>query len=144
MEEKEKKSKRLYRSTKDKVIAGVCGGIGEYFGVDSIWIRLAAVLLFLIDGVGLILYVAAWILIPANPVVKIDEDYVDEKKSSRKSKVEKKVLAVGNRNFLFGMVFIMLGVLFLLKNIFSWFTLKYIWPIAIILLGIYIMFKKAK
>jgi phage shock protein C len=37
--------KRLYRSRKDKVIAGVCGGIGEYFSIDPVWVRIIFVLL---------------------------------------------------------------------------------------------------
>ena len=59
--------KRLYRSRQDKVIAGVCGGIAEYLNVDSVWVRLAIVLLILANGIGLILYIIAWILIPENP-----------------------------------------------------------------------------
>ncbi len=59
--------KRLYRSTQDKKLAGVCGGLAEYFGVDSTLIRVAAVLLIAADGIGLIAYLLAWIIMPVNP-----------------------------------------------------------------------------
>ena len=63
------KIKRLYRSTRDRVIAGVCGGLGEYFQVDSTLIRLLWVVLTVASmGVGGILaYILAWIIIPEKP-----------------------------------------------------------------------------
>jgi len=57
-------SKKLYRSTTDKKLAGVCGGFAEYFGIDATWVRLGTVLLSLIWGFGIITYVVAWLVIP--------------------------------------------------------------------------------
>jgi phage shock protein C len=54
----------LRRSASDKVLAGVCGGLGRYLGVDPLLLRIAAVVLTLANGVGLIAYVVAWIAIP--------------------------------------------------------------------------------
>lgn len=56
--------KRLHRSQKDKILGGVCGGIGEYFGIDPVIIRLLWVILFLIGGWGALAYLIAWIIIP--------------------------------------------------------------------------------
>lgn len=58
--------KKLYRSKRNKIIAGVCGGIGEYLGVDPTLVRLLWVLLSL-QGIGIIGYVIAWIIIPEEP-----------------------------------------------------------------------------
>ena len=60
-------TKKLYRSKKDRVFAGVCGGIGEYLGVDPTVIRLLAVILGF-TGSGVLAYIVAAILIPENPV----------------------------------------------------------------------------
>ena len=60
-------TKNLYRSKKDRVFAGVCGGIGEYLGVDPTVIRLLAVILGF-TGSGVLAYIVAAILIPENPV----------------------------------------------------------------------------
>jgi len=65
-----KEIKRLYRSGKDKVIAGVCGGIGEYLNVDPVIIRLLWAVSVLFYGTGLLLYIIAWIIIPRNPAHK--------------------------------------------------------------------------
>ena len=70
--------KKLYRSRKDTKIAGVCGGIAEYFNVDSNIIRLLAVLT-IFGGGGIIAYIIAWIIIPLESV----EDKSSDKQTSR-------------------------------------------------------------
>ena len=61
--------RRLLRSTTDSKIAGVCGGLAEYFGVDATIIRLAAVVLAIYPGAiigGIVAYLVAWFIMPAN------------------------------------------------------------------------------
>lgn len=72
-------AKRLYRSEKDKIIAGVCGGMGEYFDTDPIWFRLLAVLLVLSGGSGIIIYIIAWIIIPEKPRGKHGKGKISKK-----------------------------------------------------------------
>ena len=60
-------AKKLYRSRKDRKIAGVCGGIGEYFDVDPTLIRLLTVALVLAMGSGVLAYILAWIIVPEAP-----------------------------------------------------------------------------
>jgi len=62
-----KKVKRLYRSGKEKILGGVCGGIAEYFNVDPTIIRIIWILIVLGYGAGIIAYIIAWIIIPKNP-----------------------------------------------------------------------------
>ncbi len=62
-------AKKLYRSRKDRKIAGVCGGLAEYLNVDPNIIRLITVIFILMVGVGLIVYIVAWIIIPEKPDV---------------------------------------------------------------------------
>ena len=57
--------KKLYRSNENKVLAGVCGGIGEYLGINPVWIRLLWVLIS-IEGFGVLAYIVAAILMPRN------------------------------------------------------------------------------
>ncbi len=65
--------KRLYRSGRDKILGGVCGGIGEYLNVDPVLIRLLWVVGTLISmGTGIVVYIIAWIIIPRNPRDKWD------------------------------------------------------------------------
>jgi len=59
--------KKLYLSNKDKKLGGVCGGIAEYFDIDSTLVRLLFVLFLVIGGSGLLAYIIAWILMPKRP-----------------------------------------------------------------------------
>jgi phage shock protein C len=59
--------KRLYRSGRDKILGGVCGGLAEYLNVDPVLIRLLWVIFSLVYGVGVLAYILAWIVIPRNP-----------------------------------------------------------------------------
>ncbi len=59
--------KKFYLSTTDKKIGGVCGGLAEYFEIDSLLVRLLFVFMFFSLGGGLLLYLLLWILAPKKP-----------------------------------------------------------------------------
>ena len=59
--------KQLYKSSTDKKIAGVCGGIAEYFNIDSTLVRLGWVVFGLLGGSGLLAYIIAAIIMPDRP-----------------------------------------------------------------------------
>ena len=62
--------KKLYRSSKDKKIAGVCAGLAEYFNIDPTIVRVIFVLLLLPGGLpGLLPYILLWVIVPVNPNV---------------------------------------------------------------------------
>lgn len=56
--------KKLYRSKSDRFIAGVCGGLGDYFNLDPSWIRILFVLLLLAAGSTLLVYLIMWLVVP--------------------------------------------------------------------------------
>ena len=57
--------KRLYRSDTNKVVAGVCGGLGEYFGIDPTLVRVILVVAMFAFGTGLLAYIIAWLVMPS-------------------------------------------------------------------------------
>ena len=59
--------KRLYRSRSDRKIAGVCGGMAHYFGIDPVIPRIVWLALILAAGTGLLAYVICWVVIPIEP-----------------------------------------------------------------------------
>ena len=61
-------SKKLYRSRHDKFLAGVCGGLGEFLGIDPTLVRLIFVLLAILAGHGILIYLIMWIIVPPEPV----------------------------------------------------------------------------
>jgi phage shock protein PspC (stress-responsive transcriptional regulator) len=59
-------TRKLYRSKTDRKLAGVCGGLAQYFDIDATLIRVLFVAITLF-GAGLVLYVAMWIIVPEEP-----------------------------------------------------------------------------
>lgn len=148
-------TKKLYRSRKDRVLLGVAGGIGEYFEIDPIIVRLIFVLLTLWGGVGLVLYIIAAIIIPEAPTGKKDdieegevvEDKTkkmkdDAKEFSEKTKAAAQDIASDwNRRprrggQIFGIIILFIGLSLLSQFFFPWFSWDHIWPVLLILLGL--------
>ncbi|MBT3712599.1 MAG: PspC domain-containing protein [Anaerolineae bacterium] len=64
-------NKTLYRTEKDKMIGGVCGGLGEYFEIDPALVRLLFALIFFGYGAGLMVYVLLWIIMPSEDMLEV-------------------------------------------------------------------------
>lgn len=122
-------AKRLYRSRKNSMIAGVCGGLGEYLNVDPTILRLVAVLLIFADGIGLIAYIIAWIIVPRNP--ELETEVIASERSEL-------------NQLLPGLALIVVGLIFLLNNVVPWFRFGRLWPLVLIVLGIVILAKTQK
>jgi len=152
--------KKLYRSRKDYMIAGVCGGIAEYFDIDSTLVRLLTVLVVLIGGAGVVAYIIAWIVIPKNPEQVSDEAF--EEREDIKEKIKKGAKDVieevkehfesegpnykseKNRRIFGGIIVIVIGLIFLLNSLFPWVGWGRLWPLILIAVGITIMIKAFK
>ncbi|NNG18204.1 PspC domain-containing protein [Naumannella sp. ID2617S] len=67
--------KRLTRSSSDKMLGGVCGGLAQYFGVDATIVRLVTAAVILFTGVGPIAYLLGWILMPTDGGKALAEDW---------------------------------------------------------------------
>ena len=59
-------TRKLYRSKTDRKLAGVCGGLAQYFNMDATLIRVLFVVLAVLGGSGLVLYLAIWFLVPTS------------------------------------------------------------------------------
>ncbi len=76
-------NKRLYRLRNGRVVAGVCAGVAAYFGVDPTLVRLAFALLTVFGGIGVLLYLCAWIVIPEEGEgASIAETFVNKQRRS--------------------------------------------------------------
>lgn len=63
-----KSIKKLYRSRDDRVISGVCGGLGEFFKVDPVLFRIIFLIIALPGGISILVYFICWILMPLEPM----------------------------------------------------------------------------
>jgi len=146
---------KLYKSTTDKVIDGVCGGIAEYFDIDSVIVRALFVLITLVGGSGILLYIVLAIIMPeqgtksknTNEVVAENAKNIEKKVTETVEKVEEKI---GKKHSVstFGVVLIFLGIYFLLQTShFPMFSiirnlLENLWPVALIIIGFVVIAKK--
>jgi phage shock protein C len=114
---------RLYRSRQDRLLGGVCGGLGQYFGIDPVIVRLAFVLL-LTTGIGLLAYLVLWIVVPERPL-GVAEATAPGSWSGRDSR---------------GVVawfLVFLGLVILLSNlqVLRWLDWSIFWPVLLIAIG---------
>lgn len=150
--------KNLTRSKTDKIIAGVCGGLGEYFSIDPVIIRLIFVVITLLGGAGVLAYIVMWIIVPeagqksyAETIKKdINEKKKDKNgKSETGEKISKEVKeAVAKRKndgpYIIGAILILLGLIFLAQNFFSFINFAKLWPLILVVVGLGILLSSAE
>lgn len=134
---------KLYRSETNRVIAGVCGGLGEYFNIDPTILRIIIIFITLFGGSGIILYIILWIVIPTKSTLgKNSDDYI--KANVEEIKEKSKTVTGRDTHFILGLILVVLGLTFLLENL-GFYTFRYIWrlwPIFLIILGLSVLIKK--
>ena len=137
--------KRFYRSTTDRRIAGVAGGLAEYFNIDPLLVRLIFVILLLVGGGGFLLYIILWIITP--------EDHSIYNQTQNSSTMENQQPAYGEQkppeeshntqppqhknrgNLIGGLVLITLGALFFADEFIPHISFGDLWPVILIVIG---------
>ncbi|MDF1617340.1 PspC domain-containing protein [Petrocella sp. FN5] len=133
-------NKRLYRSNKDKVLAGVCGGIAEYFKIDVTIVRLIVVLLaFPSFGITFFGYIIGAIIIPERPLDYVEVDDGEDVEVDMHTTID---LDSKDTRRVLGILLIGIGALILMSKLFVWFDSGMIIAIAIITIGVFIIKKK--
>ena len=136
-------AKKLYRSSKNKIIAGVCGGIAEYFDIDPTIVRIIFVLIALIDGIGVILYLIMALIVPTKDGsdIRANAEELAGRVNQAASGFRKNDLG---KNLL-GVAIVFLGLMLLLKNLLPakmiWFGHGIFWSGLIIAIGLYLIIK---
>lgn len=127
--------RRLYRSTADRYIAGVCGGLGEYFSIDPAFARILFVLLTFASGFGLLAYLIIWITVRKRPVGAP----IDEPLTAGNEPHPDRDYSLWSR-YLPGVLLIALGVIFFIHENVYWFDLEDMWekfwPVTLIAVGL--------
>lgn len=128
---------RMVRSETDRMIAGVCGGLAAYLGVDPVLVRLAFVILFLASGIGLAIYAILWIVVPTpsrvQPEIRLMDEMNDDP-SALKTRFSPAATV--------GVLLILFGAFFLLSQIGG--MPGYIWPIILIGAGVFYLLRRAR
>ncbi len=138
--------KRLYRSSRNKVLAGVCGGLGEYFGVDPVIVRLLVVVFTLMGGAGLIAYIIAAIIIPSADAGDLSRSYRErgEGPEADYSDYSPESYDKSNRNTVLALGIILIGAggLIVLRYILPWIPGELVFAGIIVILGAYLILNR--
>lgn len=135
--------KRIYRSNNDYILTGLCGGIAEYFGIDTTIVRLVFILLTVGGGSGVLVYLILSVVIPKD----YSETKIDKKKKAKELADELDgnktgILQRGRRQNLIGMILIGLGLAALVNQIFPFLIRsEVVWPVVLMAVGAYLIFK---
>lgn len=146
--------RQLYRPIKNRVIAGVCGGLAEYFNIDPAIIRILCVILAF-TGTGFLAYIIAWIIMPDERNIEKTTyessnawqdsaggsfDSFDDGKNSWDRPAKAKYDSEKNK-FAIGALLVGLGALLLIKQIFPHFGLQFFVPLLLVGIGAAIIYR---
>ena len=132
--------KKLRRSYKDTIIGGVSGGLGEYFATDPLIFRILFIVLLFTGGGGFLIYLLMWIFIPKDEPKygeRFDEPKKEEEAAPIVDDLEKKKPGTGS--VIGGAILIIIGLFFLLDNLWPWLDFADLWPIALVIAGLAIV-----
>jgi phage shock protein C len=144
---------RLYRSKRDRVFAGVAGGLGEYFNVDPIIFRIGFIALTLGAGSGVLIYIMLWIFVPDskktfNPYFENMENPFEQKPGEPKTEGNDPMGGFPpppqrrNGGLWGGVMLITIGGLFLISNFVPHISFHELWPVMLIAVGVMIILNK--
>jgi phage shock protein C len=135
-------NRRLYRSSRERVISGVAGGVAEYFDVDPSIVRIAWALLALITGgVFLILYGVMWLVVPVAPGTAGSSAPGENDPSGTPGTPAPSAerYRSGSAGLVFGLILIGLGLYFLAREYLPAFNIDRLWPLGLVALGIFLL-----
>ena len=122
------------------MIGGVAGGLGEYFDIDPVILRVLFILLVFAWGASILFYILLWIIVPLNPRERFQYTQA-ESETEKGRKIREEEFNSEKRKTTFAGVLITIGVIWLFSNIFFFFFLSWIVPLGLIALGAYILYK---
>ncbi len=127
-------AEKLTRSESDKMIAGVCGGLATYIGVDPVIVRLLFLLLAFASGIGLFLYMVLWFVMPEENLE--DSIYLDGEPAPQTNPEDQstQMRTIGTLLLLFGGFFLLQQI-----GIFNWISAGIFWPVVLIGVGGYLL-----
>lgn len=139
-------SKKLVRSSTDTMIAGVCSGLATYFGVDPVIIRLIFAALALVNGLGVVLYIVMWIIVPDESSTELS---AEETMRSNVNEIGERVRGFGQSirenpqaPVLIGGVLIAVGALAILREFAPALPPGTTWAVVLIGLGVFMLVRR--
>jgi phage shock protein C len=138
--------KHLYRSTSNKVFGGVAGGLGEYFAVDPVIIRILFVILVFAGGASILIYPLLWIAIPAEPIKPFSFQQTADPNTGEPGSENNPLFTTpppfaandikkNNGPLIAGSILVVIGLLFLMDKLLPNVSFGDLWPALLIIVG---------
>ena len=134
-------TKQLFRSRKNKLIGGVCGGLAEYFDIDPVIVRVIFIITTIGWGLGFVAYIILWIIVPISEVIPVNFSNVEPAPAAEEFIMEKKEKSSEARKQIAALVLIAIGGIWLLDNLIPFCDMWQFWPILLIGLGLLILLR---
>lgn len=146
--------KQLVRSETNKMVAGICGGLADYFDIDATLFRILFVVTTFLGGAGVLVYVLLWIIIPTSSSQSVDpkarvtefkneaERFVQSTADQiRKSTQDSGSHTAARTQQLIAIALVVLGILIIVKNILPHISFTFVWPGILVLLGVWLLWQ---
>ena len=155
---------RLYRSREKRVVAGVAGGLAEYMNIDPILVRIVFIIITFLNGIGVLLYLVMWIVIPERELIMNYSSTAGKSTNDTNNTNEGEAFSGGgqeefdpvkffnerkqrrsyNGRITAGVILTLLGIIFLAERFLPNLDLLDFLPLLLILLGVFILWNSIK
>src|SRR3972149_1162682 len=149
-------TRRLYRSAKDRMLGGVCGGLGKYLAIDPILVRVFFLVMMFVNGIGVLVYLILWLSMPRERQPSQEQAGIP----SSAGEFSERAKALGQEmgqafsrphpqtGIVIGVALVILGGFLFLDQLnlvwLEWFRLELLWPGLLTLAGLFLLLRRVR
>ncbi len=146
-------AKRLYRNESEKILGGVCAGLGDFLGIDPVFVRIFFILWTVLGELSVLIYIIMWIVIPRKSAPDANEKFDISDVGARFNQVGNEVRDISRQPsseliIFTGIGLIAWGVYYLIRRAVPyldiWSYSQYLWPVLLIVAGAFIIYRATR
>lgn len=146
-------AKRLYRNESEKVLGGVCAGLGDFLGIDPVFVRIFFILWTVLGELSVLIYILMWVVIPRGSAPDADEKFDINDVGGRINQVGREVREISRQPssepiIFTGIGLILWGVYYLIRRAVPyldiWSYSQYLWPVVLIAAGAFVIYRATR
>ncbi len=135
-------NRKLERNPMNKVIGGVCSGLGDYFNLDVALVRVLFVIALLFASFGFWLYIILWIVIPERKIdFNIENHQAEDSRQTQENNIQEDKDSKKTSAMLSGIIIVIVGLVLLVNNFISISWIWKLWPLILVAIGVIMIVK---
>jgi len=144
---------RLYRSKSDRVLGGVCAGLGSFLKIDPVFIRIFFIVWTVLGEFAVLIYILLWVIVPSDSSAEADETFQINDLGARFQQMGREIAEVSRQPnseliIFAGVGLIAWGIYYLIRRLVPYLDLwaysQYLWPALLIIAGLFVIFRTNK